>query len=174
MFIIFQEWEKTLSDNKQFTEIDLHEGMEFLHILKGVLAKKELFIAKEMNTRPDSISLESLRELRRVTELMIAISDLIENPSAADLAFYLQKDRGKGTLKLTVQPFDIAYIFSKLFRGGKNLFMSATIVADGNSLRKTRTAFRPSLLISGVPASSQSTPPATASAATFTALSRFT
>ncbi|MHA2138231.1 MAG: helicase C-terminal domain-containing protein [Candidatus Hodarchaeales archaeon] len=133
--IIFQEWEKTLSDHKQFTEIDLQEGMNFLHILKGVLAKKELFIAKEMNTRPDSISLESLRELRRVTELMTAISDLIENPSAADLAFYLQKDRGKGTLKLTVQPFDIAYIFSKLFRGGKNLFMSATI-GDGAYLAK--------------------------------------
>jgi Rad3-related DNA helicase len=45
--IIFQEWEKTLSDHKQFTEIDLQEGMNFLHILKGVLAKKELFIAKE-------------------------------------------------------------------------------------------------------------------------------
>ncbi|MHA2109548.1 MAG: helicase C-terminal domain-containing protein [Candidatus Hodarchaeales archaeon] len=133
--IIFQEWEKTLSDHKQFTEIDLQEGMNFLHILKGVLAKKELFIAKEMNTRPDSISLESLRELRRVTELMTAISDLIENPSAADLAFYLQKDRVRGTLKLTVQPFDIAYIFSKLFRGGKNLFMSATI-GDGAYLSK--------------------------------------
>jgi Rad3-related DNA helicase len=133
--IIFQEWEKTLSDHKQFTEIDLQEGMNFLHILKGVLAKKELFIAKEMNTRPDSISLENLRELRRVTELMAAISDLIENPSAADLAFYLQKDRVRGTLKLTVQPFDIAYIFSKLFRGGKNLFMSATI-GDGAYLAK--------------------------------------
>ncbi|MHA2288964.1 MAG: helicase C-terminal domain-containing protein [Promethearchaeota archaeon] len=132
---IFQGWEKNLSEKKQFTEIDLHEGLDFLHILKGVLAKKELFIAKEINTRPDSINLESLRELRRVTELIAAISDLIENPSATDLAFFLQRDRGKRTPKLTVQPFDIAYIFSKLFRGGKNLFMSATI-GDGEYLAK--------------------------------------
>ena len=132
---IFRNWEKTLLKEKQFAEIDLQEGLDFLHMLKGVLAKKELFIAKQMNTRPDSISLDSLRELKRVTELVTAISDLIENPNSADLAFFLQRDRSKGTLKLTVQPFDIAYIFSKLFRGGKNLFMSATI-GDGEYLAK--------------------------------------
>ncbi|PWI49229.1 hypothetical protein CEE45_02490 [Candidatus Heimdallarchaeota archaeon B3_Heim] len=132
---VFRNWEKTLLKEKQFAEIDLQEGLDFLHMLKGVLAKKELFIAKQMNTRPDSISLDSLRELKRVTELITAISDLIENPNSADLAFFLQRDRSKGTLKLTVQPFDIAYIFSKLFRGGKNLFMSATI-GDGEYLAK--------------------------------------
>ncbi len=132
---IFRNWEKTLLKEKQFAEIDLQEGLDFLRMLKGVLAKKELFIAKQMNTSPDSISLDSLRELKRVTELVTAISDLIENPNSADLAFFLQRDRSKGTLKLTVQPFDIAYIFSKLFRGGKNLFMSATI-GDGEYLAK--------------------------------------
>jgi Rad3-related DNA helicase len=132
---IFQNWEKNLLKKNKYVEIELQEGLGFLRIVKGVLVNKELSIAKQMNTSPDSISLDSLREFRRVTELLAAISELIENPDAADLAFFLQRERDKAALKLTVQPFDIAYIFSKLFRGGKNLFMSATI-GDGEYLAK--------------------------------------
>ncbi len=131
----FQNWEKTLLKDNKYINIELQEGLDFLRQLKGGLAQKELFIAQRMNTRPDSISLDSLRDFRRVTELISAISELIENPTDADLAFFLQRDRSTNSLKLSIQPFDIAYIFSKLFRGGKNLFMSATI-GDGEYLAK--------------------------------------
>ncbi len=53
-------------------------------------------------------------------------------------------------------------------------FMSAMMVASGNSRRSARTASSPSLLIRGVPASSHCTPPSTASRAARSACSRFT
>lgn len=51
------------------------------------------------------------------------------------------------------------------------VLVSATILSPGNSLLSARTASAPSLLISGVPASTQSAPPVTASRAMTTALS---
>jgi len=51
---------------------------------------------------------------------------------------------------------------------------SATMGMSGNSARSWRTASRPSLLMSGVPASSQSAPPSTASRATRMAWPRLT
>ena len=45
------------------------------------------------------------------------------------------------------------------------VFVSQTIRRSGNSLRSARTASIPSLLRSGVPTSSQSAPPSTASRA---------
>ena len=54
-------------------------------------------------------------------------------------------------------------------RPASMIFMSATMVAEGKSLRSSRIDCSPSLLMSGVPASSQSTPPAIASFAFFRA-----
>ena len=50
-------------------------------------------------------------------------------------------------------------------RPASMIFMSATMVASGNSERSARTASRPSLLIRGVPASRRRTPPSHASLA---------
>jgi len=58
-------------------------------------------------------------------------------------------------------------------RPASMIFMSATIVASGNSSRSFLTASRPSLLISGVPASSLRTPPSHASCAARSACERF-
>ncbi|MHA1977413.1 MAG: hypothetical protein ACW98I_10970, partial [Candidatus Hodarchaeales archaeon] len=51
--------EKNLLKNNKYVEIELQEGLGFLRIVKGVLANKELSIAKQVNTSPDSISLDS-------------------------------------------------------------------------------------------------------------------
>jgi Rad3-related DNA helicase len=79
------------------------------------------------------MKLEMLRELRRITEMVSALADLIENPIKSDLTFFFQRTKRKKQVQLIVQPFDIAFIFSKLFRGSKNLFLSATI-GDGEYL----------------------------------------
>ena len=132
---IFREWEIKLLKKNPYAEIALQDGLVFLQDLKKSLTERELFIAKQLNINPQAISLDVLREFKRVTELISAISDLIANPKSADLAFFLQKDKLKNQLKLVVQPFDIAYIFSKFFRGSKSLFMSATI-GDGEYLAR--------------------------------------
>ena len=54
-------------------------------------------------------------------------------------------------------------------RPASNVFKSATMVFFGKSFFRVLTALRPSLLIRGVPTSSQSAPPSTASPATLTA-----
>ena len=132
---IFLGWEKNLLKQKQYVKIDLQTGLDFLLELKVRLSSKESTIAKQMNSNPKAISFDVLRDLKRVTELTSSISDLIENPKVADLSFFLQKDREKNSTKLVIQPFDIAYIFRRLFRGSKSLFMSATI-GDGEYLAK--------------------------------------
>ena len=132
---IFLSWEKNLLKQKQHVKIDLQTGLEFLLELKNKLSAKELVIAKQMNSNPQAIGFDMLRELKRVTELTSSISDLIENPELTDLSFFFQKDRDKKSTKLVIQPFDIAYIFKSLFRGSKSLFMSATI-GDGEYLAK--------------------------------------
>jgi len=132
---IFLGWEKNLLKQKQYVKIDLQTGLDFLLELKSKLSSRESVIAKQMNSNPQAISFDDLRDLKRVTELISSISDLIENPKVADLSFFLQKDREKKSTKLVIQPFDIAYIFRRLFRGSKSLFMSATI-GDGEYLAK--------------------------------------
>src|SRR5665254_9993 len=56
--------------------------------------------------------------------------------------------------------------YSTSVRPASIVFMSATMVCSGNSALSVRTAPRPSALISGVPASTQSAPPAPAPPAT--------
>ncbi|MHA2052397.1 MAG: helicase C-terminal domain-containing protein [Candidatus Hodarchaeales archaeon] len=131
----FQEWEQNALKDKKYIEINLEVGIAFLNRLKDVLSEKEAFIAKQLNNSPNSLNQDILRDLRRVTELILAISELIDNPKAADLAIFFQREYKKKTTKLTVQPFDISYIFTRLFRGSKSLFMSATI-GDGEYLAK--------------------------------------
>jgi Rad3-related DNA helicase len=131
----FQEWEQNTLKDKKYVEIALEVGIAFLNQLKVVLSEREAFIAKQLNNSPNSMNLDTLRDLRRVTELILAISELIDNPKAADLAIFFQREYKKKTTKLTVQPFDISYIFTRLFRGSKSLFMSATI-GDGEYLAK--------------------------------------
>jgi Rad3-related DNA helicase len=116
-------------------KIDLQSGLDFLLELKSKLSTKESIIAKQMNSNPQAIDFDILRDLKRVTELTSSISDLTENPQKTDLSFFFQKDREKKSTKLVIQPFDIAYIFKSLFRGSKSLFMSATI-GDGEYLAK--------------------------------------
>ena len=58
---------------------------------------------------------------------------------------------------------------STSIRPASMIFMSATMVLPGKSRFNSRTASRPSLLIRGVPASTQSTPAGTARSATPTA-----
>ncbi|MCK4847778.1 MAG: hypothetical protein KAT16_02000 [Candidatus Heimdallarchaeota archaeon] len=132
---IFLSWEENLLKQKQFVKIDLQDGLDFLLELKKKLSSKESIIAKQMNTNPQAISFDALRDLKRVTELTSSISDLIENPQLTDLSFFFKTDREKKSTKLVIQPFDIAYIFRRLFRGSKSLFMSATI-GDGEYLAK--------------------------------------
>ena len=131
----FQSWEQNLLKQKPHVKIELQTGLDFLLELKSRLNAKELVIAKQMNSNPQGMSFDTLRELKRVTELTSSISSLIENPELTDLSFFFQKDREKKSTKLVIQPFDIAYIFRSLFRGSKSLFMSATI-GDGEYLAK--------------------------------------
>ena len=131
----FIYWEKNRLENKQFIEVKMEEGLDFLRKIQVVLTEREKDIAKILNENPQTMKLETLRELKRITEMVSALSDLIENPVSSDLTFFFQRDKLKKQVKLVVQPFDIAYIFSKLFRGSKNLFLSATI-GDGEYLAK--------------------------------------
>jgi Rad3-related DNA helicase len=131
----FLNWEKNLLKQKQHVKIDLQTGLDFLLELKSKLSAKESIISKQMNSNPQAISFDILRDLKRVTELTSSISDLTENPKLTDLSFFFQLDREKKSTKLVIQPFDIAYIFKRLFRGSKSLFMSATI-GDGEYLAK--------------------------------------
>ncbi|MHA2227348.1 MAG: helicase C-terminal domain-containing protein [Candidatus Hodarchaeales archaeon] len=129
----FIEWEETELGNKQYIELPVQEGLSFINNLHRGLSEREANIATLLNENPQQIKLEILRELKRITEMVSALSDLIENPSSSDLTFFFQRDRQKRQTKLTLQPFDIAFIFAKLFRGSKNLFQSATI-GDGEYL----------------------------------------
>ncbi len=126
-------WEKNQLKKKQYIEIKMEKGLDFLRKLQVVLTERERNIAKILTENPETMKLEMLRELRRITELISALSDLIENPVASDLTFFFQRDKQKKQVQLVVQPFDLSYIFSKLFRGSKNLFLSATI-GDGEYL----------------------------------------
>ncbi|UCG01757.1 MAG: hypothetical protein JSW11_19380 [Candidatus Heimdallarchaeota archaeon] len=125
-------WENQL-ENKQFIEIVMKEGLNFLRKLQGILTEREKDIASVLNENPKNINLETLRELRKITEMISALSELIKNPESSDLTFFFQRDRFTKQVQLIVQPFDLAFIFSKLFRGSKNLFLSATI-GDGEYL----------------------------------------
>ncbi|MFX1516328.1 MAG: helicase C-terminal domain-containing protein, partial [Promethearchaeota archaeon] len=128
----FIDWENQLNDN-QYIEISMEEGLNFLKSLHSALIERETNIATVLNDNPRTINLETLRELRKITEMISALSDLIANPESSDLSFFFQQDRFTKKVMLTVQPFDIAFIFSRLFRGSKNLFLSATI-GDGEYL----------------------------------------
>ena len=128
----FIDWENLLKDT-HFIVITMTEGLDFLKKLHLVLIDREKSIATIINENPRRIDLEILRELRKITEMISALTDLIENPETSDLSFFFQRDRITNKTRLVVQPFDIAFIFSKLFRGSKNLFLSATI-GDGEYL----------------------------------------
>lgn len=131
----FIEWEKNQLGEKHYFIIEREVGVDFIRKLQIVLSAREASIAKILNEDPQSINLEILREMRRITEMIVALSDLIKNPDSSDLSFFFQRDGQKQDTKLVLQPFDIAYIFSKLFQGSKNLFLSATI-GDGEYLAK--------------------------------------
>ena len=128
----FIAWENQL-DKNQFIEVNMVEGLDFLKKLHFVLVEREKDIAAVLNENPGKVHLETLRELRKITEMVSALSELIKNPESSDLTFFFQRDRVTQRVRLVVQPFDIAFIFSKLFRGSKNLFLSATI-GDGEYL----------------------------------------
>ncbi|MFX0125541.1 MAG: helicase C-terminal domain-containing protein, partial [Candidatus Hodarchaeota archaeon] len=128
----FIVWENQLED-KQFIEIVMTEGLDFLRKLQIILTEREKDIATILNENPTKIDLELLRDLRKITEMISALSDLIKNPESSDLSFFFQRDKFTKRVRLVVQPFDLAFIFSKLFRGSKNLFLSATI-GDGEYL----------------------------------------
>ena len=129
----FIDWEKNDLKTKLYIEVERKEGLRFLKKLQGALTEREISIAKVLNEDPRSIKLEMLRELKRITEMVFALTDLIENPVSSDLTFFFKRTKQKKQVQLIVQPFDIAFIFSKLFRGSKNLFLSATI-GDGEYL----------------------------------------
>jgi Rad3-related DNA helicase len=129
---IFITWENQL-ENKHFIEINMTQGLDFLKKLHIVLTEREESIATVLNENPSKIHLETLRELRKITEMISALSELIKNPESSDLSFFFQRDRFTKKVYLIVQPFDLAFIFSRLFRGSKNLFLSATI-GDGEYL----------------------------------------
>jgi Rad3-related DNA helicase len=129
----FIDWEKNQLGDKFYTIIEREEGVEFALKLKLALSSREASIAKSLNENPENVNLDVLREMKRITEMVLALSDLIENPISSDLSFFFMRGKQKQELKLVLQPFDIAFIFSKLFRGSKNLFLSATI-GDGEYL----------------------------------------
>jgi Rad3-related DNA helicase len=131
----FIEWEKNQLGEKHYIIIEREIGLDFIRRLQTVLSAREASIARNLNEDPQSINLDILREMRRITEMIAALSDLIKNPDSSDLSFFYQRDGQKRDTKLVLQPFDIAYIFSKLFQGSKNLFLSATI-GDGEYLAK--------------------------------------
>ena len=128
-----QKWETTYLKDNHFIEINQNDGVEFLKELKQSLNQREEEIAKKLNIDPISVSHPILRELRKISELTNAISDLIANPKTSDTSFFLQRVGKTKQTKIVVQPFDISYIFEKLFKGSKNLFLSATL-GDGNYL----------------------------------------
>jgi len=128
----FEEWEKNQLKEKKWIEVKKEEGLNFIRNLQVVLTERERNIAKNLNNSSQStVKLEMLRELQRITEMVSALSDLIIDPVSSDLTFFYQRE--KKQVQLIVQPFEIAYIFSKLFSGSKNLFLSATI-GDGEYL----------------------------------------
>ncbi len=129
----FIDWEKNQLGDKFYTVIKREEGLDFVLKLKLVLSSREATIAKSLNDNPESVNLDVLREMKRITEMVLALSDLIENPVSSDLSFFFMRGKQQQEIKLVLQPFDIAFIFSKLFRGSKNLFLSATI-GDGEYL----------------------------------------
>ena len=93
---VFLSWEENLLKQKQFVKIDLQAGLDFLLELKNKLSTKESIIAKQMNSNPQAIGFDILRDLKRVTELTSSISDLTENPQKTDLSFFFQKDKASG------------------------------------------------------------------------------
>ena len=128
----FIVWENQLNNN-HFIEVAMEKGLDFIKSLHSVLIEREKNIATVLNENPRKTDLETLRELRKITEMISALSDLIKNPESSDLSFFFQRDRFSKKVRLVIQPFDIAFIFSRLFRGSKNLFLSATI-GDGEYL----------------------------------------
>ncbi|NHJ03133.1 MAG: hypothetical protein EAX86_13430 [Candidatus Heimdallarchaeota archaeon] len=129
----FQSWETEELGDKYYFEIPQESGLEYVDKLQGALAAYETEMAKLLNENPVAANHDNLRELRRSSEMILALSELIENPVSSDLAFFFQRDGESRSTKLVLQPFDLAFIFSKLFRGSKNLFLSATI-GDGEYL----------------------------------------
>ncbi|MFX0049932.1 MAG: helicase C-terminal domain-containing protein [Candidatus Hermodarchaeota archaeon] len=131
----YTEWERNRLGNRQYIDIALDEGLQFIRDLQLVLRERELTIAESLNENPESIKLETLRDLKKISEMITALGELISNPALSDLSFFFLREKQKKQSKLIIQPFDISYIFSKLFRGSKNLFLSATI-GDGEYLAK--------------------------------------
>ncbi len=129
----FHSWETEQLGNNYYIEIPQQTGIEFVKRFKQALTEYEAEISKLLNENPSAANLDTLRELRRTSEMMLALSELIESPTEADLSFFFQKDEGSKGTKLILQPFDLSFIFSKLFRGSKNLFLSAPI-GDGDYL----------------------------------------
>ncbi|UCE13771.1 MAG: hypothetical protein JSV04_01020 [Candidatus Heimdallarchaeota archaeon] len=129
----FLAWEQSYLTENQNVTLELEEGLEFIKKLQLILTQREQSIAKILKENPQSIQLETLRELKRITDMITALAELISNPIKSDLTLFFQRDNLKKQTQLILQPFDIGYIFSKLFRGSKNLFLSATI-GDGEYL----------------------------------------
>jgi Rad3-related DNA helicase len=131
----FIDWEQNQLGNRQYINIKLTEGLKYVRNLQVALKEREMSTAQSLNENPEAIKLETLRELKRITEMIAALAELIENPASSDLTFFFLREMQKKQSKLVIQPFDIAYIFSKLFKGSKNLFLSATI-GNGEYLAK--------------------------------------
>ncbi len=122
----FKEWENELAQ-KQYFYVKIKPGLAFIRKVQTALMEQEMIIARSLNNDTNATNLDLLRELRRITEMMMALTELIKNPSLSDLTFIFQRDKQKNQVKLVIQPFDLTYIFSTLFKGSKNLFMSATL-----------------------------------------------
>jgi Rad3-related DNA helicase len=122
----FKDWEGKLAQ-KQYFYVKMNEGLEFIHKVQITLMDHEMSIARSLNKDPRGVNLDLLRELRRITEMIAALTELIKNPNRSDLTFIFQRDNQRNQVKLVIQPFDLTYIFSTLFKGSKNLFMSATL-----------------------------------------------
>ncbi|MHA1971827.1 MAG: helicase C-terminal domain-containing protein [Candidatus Hodarchaeales archaeon] len=131
----FKSWETNKLQSKKYVNIEQKEGISFVRRLQSALIDREQKIASELNTNPDNIDTNMLRELKRVSEMTDTLSRLTEKPESSDLQFFFQHSRKQNKTKLVIQPFDIAYIFSDIFKSGKNLFLSATI-GDGEYLAK--------------------------------------
>lgn len=134
----FRAWEKNRLTKNKYVFLPLKEGLNFLRDLQEVLEQREKEAAVTLDAQSGVQEPESLRELGRITELIYSINELIENPQGSDLRFIFQRIPGSAqpnSLRFIAQPFDISFIFSKLFKGSKNLFLSATI-GDGEYLAK--------------------------------------
>jgi len=129
----FQTWEKNKLQAKTYVNIQQEEGISFVRRLQSALIDREQEIASKLNANPNAIDTITLRELKRVSEMTDALNKLTENPESSDLQFFFQRSKKQNKTKIVIQPFDISYIFSDLFKTGKNLFMSATI-GDGEYL----------------------------------------